>query len=108
MSFGKYNQISTNASATAAQRAGRSRFANDVLEIVGAFIGLTAVVVYGNFWYDFAPYVSGSEFAQTAEYTRVLLVNACICVALGIIAFIMEREACGCSLFSSGPSSSSL
>lgn len=103
--FGKYNQISVTDSAAAARRAGRPRCTHDVLEAVGALIGLTAIVVYGNFWYDFVPYVCGSDYMRNEDQARVLLVSACICVTLGVIAFILEREACGCGMFSSSSSS---
>lgn len=64
------------------------------MEYVGGFFGLTAIVVYGNFWYDLSPYMAGSDSCARAEQEATLILNACVFLVMGSIAFLLEYTAC--------------
>jgi len=70
------------------------RFSKLLMEYCGGFFGLTAIVVYGNFWYDLTPYMAGASSCARADQVTTLLINACICLTMGTIAFLLEYTAC--------------
>jgi succinate-acetate transporter protein len=73
---------------------GKRRCTTLLMEYFGAFFGLTAIVVYGNFWYDFVPFIAGSESCARADQVIVLLIHASVCVTMGLTAFLLEYNAC--------------
>jgi succinate-acetate transporter protein len=75
--------------------SGQKPCATLLMQYFGGFFGLTAVVVYGNFWYDFVPFIAGSESCAREDLNLILIVHASIFVSMGIIAFLLEYNACG-------------
>lgn len=67
------------------------------IEYVSAFIGLTAVIVYGNFWFDLVHYIAGASDSSAPRSNQVtaILINASLFVALGFLAFLLALKACG-------------
>lgn len=65
-----------------------------VIDYICGFFALTAIVVYGNFWYDLAHYLAGSESLPSAEQLTILTINASVSVVMGVIAFLLECMSC--------------
>lgn len=64
------------------------------MRYLGGFFGLTAIVVYGNFWFDLVPYMAGSNSCARDEQEAILIINACVFLVMGTIAFLLEYTAC--------------
>ena len=70
------------------------RFQALCLDYIAGFFGLTAIVTYGNFWFDLAPYMAGANSCARDEQEATLILNACVFLVLGTIAFLLEYTAC--------------
>jgi succinate-acetate transporter protein len=72
----------------------RLPFTKLCMRYVGGFFGLTAVVVYGNFWFFLALYMAGADSCARDEQEATLIINACVFLVMGTIAFLLEYTAC--------------